>query len=79
MISLNKLVSTLHEETHSLYVLCFFILSFACVCFMQNWKMAEGWARHIAKNDLEIWSSGLEGSRVHPTAKVCVAPSLSAL
>ncbi|CAM9291995.1 unnamed protein product [Hapterophycus canaliculatus] len=31
--------------------------------------MAEGWAKHLAKNDLEIWSSGLEGSRVHPTAK----------
>lgn len=33
-------------------------------------QMAEGWAKHLAKNDLEIWSSGLEGSRVHPTAKV---------
>eukprot|EP00903_Cladosiphon_okamuranus_P021174 g19448.t1 len=32
-------------------------------------QMAEGWAKHLAKNDLEIWSSGLEGSRVHPTAK----------
>lgn len=32
--------------------------------------MAEGWAKHLAKNDLDIWSSGLEGSRVHPTAKV---------
>ncbi|CAM9913644.1 unnamed protein product, partial [Ectocarpus sp. 8 AP-2014] len=31
-------------------------------------QMAEGWAKHLAKDDLEIWSSGLEGSRVHPTA-----------
>lgn len=33
-------------------------------------QMAEGWAKHLAKNDIEIRSSGLEGSRVHPTAKV---------
>ncbi|CAM9994089.1 unnamed protein product [Pylaiella littoralis] len=32
-------------------------------------QMAEGWAKHMAKDDLEICSSGLEGSRVHPTAK----------
>ena len=32
--------------------------------------MAEGWAKHLARNDLDIQSSGLEGSRVHPTAKV---------
>ena len=32
--------------------------------------MAEGWAKHLVKNDLDIQSSGLEGSRVHPTAKV---------
>lgn len=39
--------------------------------------MAEGWAKHLAKNDLEIWSSGLEGSRVHPTAKVSFCVLLS--
>ncbi|CAM9664920.1 unnamed protein product [Ascophyllum nodosum] len=32
-------------------------------------QMAEGWARHLAKHDIEIRSSGLEGSQVHPTAK----------
>jgi arsenate reductase len=31
-------------------------------------QMAEGWAKELGKGKLEVTSSGLESSRVHPTA-----------
>ncbi|CAM9252579.1 unnamed protein product [Discosporangium mesarthrocarpum] len=33
-------------------------------------QMAEGWAKAIARDKLDVESSGLEGSRVHPTAQM---------
>ena len=32
-------------------------------------QMAEGWAKTLGEGKIEVTSSGLEASRVHPTAK----------
>ena len=53
-----------------LLLLLLLLLSLLVTADVPPPQMAEGWAKHLAKDDLDIQSSGLEGSRVHPTAKV---------
>jgi arsenate reductase len=41
---------------------------FLCLHNSARSQMAEGWARALARPEVEIWSAGTQPSRVHPAA-----------